>query len=261
MPSLHELQAGFLADIDRETLHDLNDVINDGRFPANSLMQVYRNNYFISLTDALRSIFVSTEKLVGEGFFAFIADGYIRKYPSTSGNLHDFGHRFSDYISDVEQASSLPYLPDVARLDWKWHRAYHAADAAPVSADKLAAFEPENYGLLTFELLPSLSFTQSNYSISDIWHFCRDDSELSEGRSLDFDKGAEYIMTYRAGLEIRVEVLAADEFLFLRSLGERETLAATAEIVISKNEQFDLLSCLQKFLGLQLFTDVSLSSN
>ena len=108
--SLSELQRNFASDLLGETARRSNDCINDGKFSGEQLLQVYRNNYFLSLTKALRDIHPVVSQLVGNGFFSFAADRYIRQYPSTSGNLHHFGEHFATFLATFEPASKLPYL-------------------------------------------------------------------------------------------------------------------------------------------------------
>ena len=65
--------------------------------------------------------------------------------------------------------AQLAYLPDVARLEWAWHRAFHAADRAPLALERLAAVPPERYGQVRFRLHPSAQFIASDYPLLRIW--------------------------------------------------------------------------------------------
>ena len=137
--------------------------------PAARHLQVYRNNVFESLVGALKAVYPVVERLVGTGFFAYAADGYIRHHPPASGNLHDFGDSFAGFLAGFEPARALAYLPDVARLEWAWHRAFHAADRAPLALERLAAVPPERYGQVRFRLHPSAQFIASDYPLLRIW--------------------------------------------------------------------------------------------
>ena len=259
MLQLRELQAGFAADLQGEGLQILASIVNDGKFPADKVFQVYRNNLFLSLTEALRAVYVSVEKLVGEGFFDFVADGYIRQYPSRSGNLHDFGMFFSPYLSEVEQASGLPYLPDVARIDWAWHRAYHSEDAEPVQIDRLAEIDPGDYGRLEFGFHPSLCCIMSEYSVYEVWHFCRQGGSADEEAGLELIEKREFIAVFRSGLDIHVERLDESSFKFLQQLSAGYSLEPAAAHVIERHGSFDLLKTLQQFLAFHLITEVRLT--
>ena len=258
MLQLRELQAGFASDLQMDHLQTLAGAIENGKFPADKVFQVYRNNYFLSLTEALKSVYVSVEKLVGEGFFAFAADGYIRRFPSRSGNLHDFGLRFNDYLSELEEATDLPYLPDVAQIDWAWHKAYHAGDAESIQVNRLAEIDPVDYGRLEFEFHPSLTCLCSNYSIHEVWHFCRQDSGTDNNTHLEIGEANEFVAVFRNALDIHVELISKSAFEFLQELLIGNSLETTAANVIEKNDSFDLLQTLQQFFAFHLITDVRL---
>lgn len=131
MPSLHELQIGFAqAVLGRDETGFDEHVLANGLTGARRI-QVYRNNTFASLTEALAAIHPVVQRLVGEGFFRYAAHEYIRRYPSTSGNLHDFGGDFADFLAEFPAAAALPYLADAARLEWAWHQVFHEANPPP----------------------------------------------------------------------------------------------------------------------------------
>src|SRR6185436_9928463 len=78
--------------------------------------------------DALAAVYPVVQRLLGQGFFEYACDAFIRRHPPRSGNLHDFGAEFAEFLAGFEAASTLTYLPDTARLEWSWHVAFHAAD-------------------------------------------------------------------------------------------------------------------------------------
>src|SRR5512134_2126308 len=104
--------------------------------------QIYRNNVFISLTGALADVYPVVQRLVGEKFFAQLARRYIRAYPSRSGNLHDFGRHLGGFMLPMKELKGLPYLADVAALEWACHESFHAAEAAALDFSRLT--HPEN---------------------------------------------------------------------------------------------------------------------
>ena len=113
----------------------------DGSGPARRFA-VYRNNVYASLIDALAGRFPATVKLVGDEFFRAMAREYVEKTPPRSAVLLRYGGDFPDFIGAFPPAAAVPYLADVARLEWVWHEAYHAADAEPLSQEALSALGP-----------------------------------------------------------------------------------------------------------------------
>src|SRR5712671_658781 len=116
---------------------------------------VYRNNVVAGLVKALKSRFAVVEKIVGEEFFAAMARVFMKEQPPRSPLLATYGDEFPTFIAAFEPVRELPYLADVARLETARTRAYHAADAAPASADDLAMLDRQAIGDIGFETHPS----------------------------------------------------------------------------------------------------------
>jgi len=99
---------------------------------------VYRNNVVSGLIGAVASRFPVAEKIVGEEFFAGMAYEFICLHPPRSPLLLSYGDGFADFVEAFEPAREIAYLADVIRLEAARGIAYHAADAAPLAADRLA---------------------------------------------------------------------------------------------------------------------------
>src|SRR5271169_5343315 len=78
---------------------------------------VYRNNFRTGLSRAIASRFPVTEKLVGEAFFAAMAQSFIAQHPPKSPMLFGYGDDFADFVDAYRPAAELGYLPDVVRLE------------------------------------------------------------------------------------------------------------------------------------------------
>jgi hypothetical protein len=212
--------------------------IRPGRFAPAQLLQVYRNNLVENLTGALRAIYPVIEKLVGAGFFRYAAHEYLRQHPPRAGNLHVFGDRFADFLATFPPAATLPYLPDVARLEWAWHEAFHAADAAPLDTSRLASVPPDRQPQLRFILHPSARVVTSRYPIVRIFEANQDG--YAGDPAVDLDAGGETTLVIRRGLDVGVEPLAAGEAEFLAALAAGQSLIQAVDAALAANERFDL---------------------
>ncbi len=260
MLTLHDLQAGFVSDLVQDELKLLRGTIKPEKFSADALLQVYRNNYFISLTDALRAVYRSVDKLTGKGFFDYIAHEYIVKHPSTDGNLHEFGNAFPRFLKSVPQLEKHAYLPDIAALDWLWHCVFHAADARQIDASLLNRFNPEEYGRLNFQLLPSLRFLNSDFSIFHIWQYCTDENNTGdEDVTLNSECGPEFIILFRSELEVVIYSISPGEYYFLQALNDGRQLEFATSVAFEHDKEFDLPAVLNNNFARALFTDVSVN--
>jgi hypothetical protein len=136
---------------------------------ATKRFDVYRNNVAVSLTEALGTAFPVVAKLVGPDFFNAMAGVYLRAHPPTSPVMMFYGDDMPDFLAGFGPAQSVPYLPDVARLELALRHSYHAADAAPVAPDALAQLAPDTLPHVTFTFSPSVFVIPSKYPLHSIW--------------------------------------------------------------------------------------------
>lgn len=241
MPSLPDLQRGFSQAIFSKAAPGFIQQIEPGRFPAAQHLQVYRNNVFESLTSALRAVYTVVARLVGDDFFRYASNGYITNFPPSSGNLHEFGEQFSDFLANFSPARELVYLPDVARLEWARHRAYHAADGILLDFETLAEVPVSEYENLIFSLQPSAHLVNSAYPILQIW---RVNQQGYEGDSrVNLDAGGVKLLVIRRS-EVEIESLSAGEHTLLSAFAAGSPFALAAEAALGVEPDLDLSATL-----------------
>ena len=175
MPCLREIQEAFASAVLDDPDTTFGTLLTDGRYPGARLLQVYRNNICTSLTNALQAVYPVVTQLVGTAFFAYAADSYLRRYPSRSGNLHDFGREFAEFLRAFPAAMKLAYLPQVAHLEWAWHCAFHGTDHAPLAPATLTAVPAELHGDIVFLLHPTARLLKSDYPVLRLWQIHQPD--------------------------------------------------------------------------------------
>lgn len=129
---------------------------------------VYRNNVAISLTAALKKRFPVIERLVGPDFFAAMGRVYLDAHRPKSPVLLEWGDTFPNFLAGFTPLADYPYMADVARIEMARGRAYHAADADPITRDLLiiGAADPEN---ARFGLHPSVQILRLSHPAVSIW--------------------------------------------------------------------------------------------
>ena len=205
MKTLHKLQQAFAADLWGDDLHHMQGLILDDRLPAARRFNVYRNNFQTSLTDGLAAVYPVVEQLVGCEFFGFMADRYIRTHPSRSGNLHNLGDSLADFLGRFQAVSKLPYLADVARLEWAYHAVFHAAAPPPFEPNVLEQLATETYPKLRFNLGSACRLVYSNYPIFRIWE-ANQENYVGE-KTVNLDEGPESVLVVRPELEVELRRL------------------------------------------------------
>ncbi len=216
---------------------------------------VYRNNVIVGLVNALRTRFPATEKIVGADFFFAMARLFVAAHPPRSKILSAYGEDFPDFIATFEPAAELPYLPDVARLEAARTRAYHAADAEPLSPQDFGALDPAQIGNLRVTLHPSLQIVRSRHPVVTIWAMNAGDMALGP---VDENR-AEDALVSRPGFDVLVRQLPPGGAAFLLALARGEALASAAGAALDEASDFDLAANLAGLIGSGATTSFTLS--
>jgi len=161
---------------------------------------IYRAGYAHNLVEALRDVYPVTDRLVGRACFTRLAQSYLRGHPSTQADLHGYGAGFSNCLRDCEALAGLPYLPDVARLEWLAHEAFHAAEAAALTVETLAGLPADALEGLVLRPHPSLRLMCSDYPVHRIWQV--NQPHWTGSQAVDLDLGGVCLAVFRDGLEI-----------------------------------------------------------
>jgi len=253
--SLHEVQAGLLRALS-EGDEQVLPLIDAAGLGAARRLQIYRNNMLASLTGALRAVYPVVDRLVGEAFFDFTAREYVGRYPSRSGNLHEFGHAFPGFLRGFAPAASLPYLGDVAALEWAYHEVFHAADAPALDLDRLAAIDAADYGKLRFVAGPACRAVKSVYPILQIWHVNQDG--FTGEQRIELDHGGERVLVARPALDVELHALSAGEYVLFTQLRDGANFEQACEAALSTEPDMDLAGALPRLAALRALSRVDL---
>jgi len=183
---------------------------------ATKRFDVYRNNVAVSLTDALETAFPVVNKLVGNDFFRAMAGVCLRAHPPKSPVMMFYGDDMPEFLAGFGPAQSVPYLPDVARLELALRHSYHAADATPVAPDALAQLAPDTLPHVTFKFAPSVRVVTSKFPLHSIW--------WSNTHGGDVAKVAQPALITRPEFDPQVDALTPEQAAVLAALMSHEPL-------------------------------------
>ena len=188
---------------------------------AAARLGIYKNNVFVRLIEALEASCPAVERLVGDDFFRFAARRYIPAHPPRSATLLDYGASFAAFLESFSPAASVPYLADVARLEWLYLRAYHAAEMSPLDAARWhdAPFA-EGCGL-RLRLHPSTGLMTSPYPVSRIWELNRRARDVEETL---LPAETEHLLVIRPHAQVEVRRLSPGAFAMVSAIGAGKPL-------------------------------------
>jgi hypothetical protein len=132
-------------------------------------LEAYRRNIHANWRNALAAAHPVCERLVGSAFFDECAARHARAAPSRDGDLNRFGASFASFLAGYPPAAGLPYLPDVARLEWAVHVAAFAADPEPFDAARLASMAVDDLGAVRWMAQAGSALIDSPHPVVSIW--------------------------------------------------------------------------------------------
>ena len=215
---------------------------------------VYRNNVMASLVDALADTFAVTQELVGTEFFRAMAQVFVQNHPPRTRVLTWYGQHFPDFIAGFEPAATLPYLPDVARLEMLRVRAYHAADTESIDKQALAQTlaDPAALDRLGLVLHPSVHTIESPYAVFSLWAAHQGALAIESVDSMQ----AESVLIYRDVLDVVLQPITPSQHHFVQQLQAGEPLAMAAEAATFVDAEFDLSAILATLIRQQLISRI-----
>lgn len=215
----------------------------DGK-PAPKRFNVYRNNVVVSLCEALGKTYPSIKALLGDDYFNALARAFVTENPPQSAVLIWYGAEFADFIAAFPPLEAYPYLSDVARAEWAWLQAYHAADVAPMDPADLSALPPEEVGDARFQRHPAAWVISTAWPVWDLLRVNR----FEEEAEIDLSAGQPILIT-RPELDVEVICLRPGADLFLQGLFKGQTLGEAAMVAQENCPEFSLSDSLSDCLS------------
>lgn len=202
--------------------------------PTQKRFDVYRNNVTVALIEALRAAFPVVRKLLGNANFDQLAPLYARAHPPKSPLMMHYGADMPPFLEGFAPLKHIGYLADVARLELAMRRAYHAADATPLEAARLAEVDPDTLMASTLGLAPAVQCVPSPWPLFDIWRF-----NMQDGAEKPRAQPQSVLIT-RADFDPLPHPLTAAETAWLSAIGTKATFSDAQDAAAALDPDFDL---------------------
>ncbi len=204
----------------------LSFIDNSGSRSAVDQFQSYRDSVTGSINGALAISYPVVKKLVGEDFFNHITQQYIQQQPSTSPDLNNYGDNFSDFIKTLKNLETVPYLSDVAKLEWAWQKIINGSQSEPGNLESLSHLNEHEIDNVVLTLSPHASLLQSDYAINTIWEMNQDD--VNTDIAIDCNNKVN-LLIWRNGLDMNITVINDSQFYFLDLTNQSLTFTTVCE--------------------------------
>jgi hypothetical protein len=215
-------------------------------------LEIYRNNVVGNLTDAMLATYPLVKILTGEDFATVMMRSCVLQNPPREACLANYGGALPDFIEKFAPAAGLPYLADVARLEWAINGAYHAPDDAALSSAEIEALPENGLAEMNLRLRKSARLVASRWPLESIRSFCLSYDEKTSGELNLEGEGCRFLV-FRPELTVAVIKLAADEYAFLEALSRGKILGTALDATLRNFPAFDFGAVLQRHLPLETF--------
>lgn len=210
---------------------------------------IYKNNFYSRLVDALRDTYPAVVRLVGDEFFRYAAVEYIARTPPRIATLLTYGETFGEFLATFPPASSIPYLADVARLEFLYLEAYHAPDAVRNDLDAILRGADDVCPVLH----PSARFLTSPFQVSRIWELNRNDASFDD---VVLPELREYLLMIRPGREVEVRRLRPGAYAALLAFAGGASIAEARREAERAEPGFDFAVHYAALANGGTFTDI-----
>ena len=235
MPTLHELQSSFVNFLVGETSSDFVDTVDAGGADPVSLLAIYRNNMLITLTDTLAATFPVVRRLVDPRFFEYASQTFISGNLPSRPCLAEYGSDFPSFLALFPAAAEVPYLSDVASLEWAISRVMRADIEPAISLDSIVNIETDP-AEIRLRIGTGVRFLASEYPVHQIWLTNRSDIEPAE---MHLSCTKEHLQIRQTD-SLELQCLPPAVWLFRALIADGGTLGAAAEAALELDPLFKL---------------------
>ena len=250
MPGLRDLQAAFSAYLKGEDRRDLADAVVADTIAASARLRIHRHHVAESLATALGATFSTVQTIVGDEFFRAMAGTFVVQDLPRQPVMAEYGAGFPAFVGGYGPATSLPYLADMARLDWALNMAFHAPLEGRLTAPDLAGLPAERLLGQKLALAAGSTLVWSPYPVDRIWQASRPGATVG---AVSLEEGPAAVIVLRRPEEATFVSLSLSEAAFMRALDGGASLEEGAEAAFSVDPAFDLAASFARLLALEAF--------
>ncbi|MFQ1658016.1 putative DNA-binding domain-containing protein [Aeromonas veronii] len=155
--------------------------ISSRLFSAESVLQVYRNHFILSLGEVLAISYPAVKAMVGDDFFAAAARGFVLAEPLREGSVMHYGVGFGQWLARLPTTTGLPWLEALAQFEWQLERAsLLPLESRCWPAERLAALSPQQWERLRLLPATDLLLVASDYPVLALWQMALHGGEAVE---------------------------------------------------------------------------------
>jgi len=219
---------------------------------AQTRLAVYQNNVAHSLIQALLETFPVCAQLVGEEYFKALGQEYIHQHPPTSPVLSHLGEHFSSFVARFPPLKALPYLAEVAQLEYRLLSLTLDHEQSIIDKAELINILSTHENALDGQwiIADTVSLWSTTYTAGSLYFAHQPDSTIILNQ-LNWKQG-EYLLFAKNGLWGTCFPISHELFQIIEKLQDKLSLAQACEGI--EEERFPIL--ISQLLELPIFTKI-----
>ncbi|MGF1911227.1 DNA-binding domain-containing protein [Vibrio kasasachensis] len=248
--NLADLQHQFSRAIHYQASGEECSIVSDV-FSADERMQIYRNNFIISLSEVLQATYPMVQALLGEECFAQVARHHVLNQPLTRGDVTHYGEHFDHSLKQFDAVmQAAPYIAEVARFEWSLdvsQQLFSRNNSVQYDLVDLAKIPTEQHANIRFHLHPDVVLLTSPFAVYALQQaITHHDEQLS---SLDIQQAQQGVCACNESGEVWSLALDQNSYQLLDGFYQQLTLGGIEP---------QCLSALNKIIELNLLAGFSL---
>lgn len=136
-------------------------------------LKVYSNNYLETGIRALSITYRTVLGIIDESDFRKLTTAYLKKYPKTCFDWADYGKHFSNFMFEIDGLSSMPFLPELAEIDWRLMHIERAQNEI-FDATSFGLMQTNSVDQLFFKSAPGLQTMQVLFPVQELYQLVHD---------------------------------------------------------------------------------------
>ncbi len=159
--------AMFQAVVGEGALTETAALVRGGALTREDRVGIYAEMYWLRMRDSLRTDYPFVLQVLGDEDFEVLVARHLQRQPSTHYSLGRLGVGFQETI----RAASLgvPWLADLAELEWARAEAFVAPDAPALEFAALGALADETFTHSRLVVSPSLRLLEPTWDVLPVW--------------------------------------------------------------------------------------------
>jgi hypothetical protein len=202
----------------------------------------YRDLVAANHLNALKDVYPVCLRLVGEGYFSFLAWNYLKDRPTDDPDLNRYGHDFPEFLEHEtvvrEELRGLGYLPGVSRFEWSLYAASRTgADTVPLEdmISRLSGLGDKD--TVFFRLNPSLSLMEFSCPVVRIW----EENRREEVGEIALDGVKENVVVWKSNGDVLYKTVDDDAYGLLKLIQEGMPLYELNRIYENREHELERL--------------------